>query len=55
MARCPFHDDKTPSLSLSPEKGVWHCFSCGRGGDGIGLFMELRRLNFADAVWELAP
>jgi len=55
VTSCPFHEDRTPSLSLSPEKGLWHCFSCGRGGDGIGLVMELRRLDFPGAVRELSP
>jgi DNA primase len=33
--RCPFHQDDTPSLSIDPAKGLWHCFGCGVGGDGI--------------------
>ena len=53
MARCPFHEDKTPSLSLTPEGGVWHCFGCGRGGDGIALVRAMRGLGFRDAVREL--
>lgn len=51
--RCPFHEDRTPSLFLSSEKGVWTCFSCGRGGDGIGLFQELKKLDFKEAVKEM--
>jgi hypothetical protein len=54
MARCPFHEDKTPSLSLSPGKGLWYCFSCGRAGDGIGLVMQMKKMDFAEAVRELA-
>ncbi len=54
VLRCPFHGDRTPSLYLNPEKGLWHCFSCGRGGDGIRLVMEVRRMDFADAVKEMA-
>jgi DNA primase catalytic core len=51
MGRCPFHEDgKTPSLSISAEKGLWHCFGCGAGGDAI-RFLELHdRLGFRDAV-----
>jgi hypothetical protein len=55
VARCPFHEDRTPSLSLSPDKGLWHCFSCGRGGDGISLFQQARGLEFKQAVEELVP
>jgi hypothetical protein len=54
MCRCPFHDDKTPSLSIDTDKGLWHCFSCLRGGDGIGLYMKVRRLDFTDVVKELS-
>ena len=54
MCRCPFHEDNTPSFSLSPDKDLWHCFSCGRGGDGIGLFQAVRRIGFVEAVKELA-
>jgi len=55
VARCPFHEDRTPSLSLSPTKGLWHCFSCGRGGDGISLVMQVKNLDFTGAVKEMAP
>jgi len=36
---CPFHDDRNPSLSVNREKGIWHCFGCGRGGD-VHRFIE---------------
>ncbi|HSW29669.1 MAG TPA: CHC2 zinc finger domain-containing protein [Longimicrobiales bacterium] len=52
--RCPFHEDRTPSLSLSPEKGLWHCFSCSEGGDALALLMRVRRVEFSAAVRELA-
>lgn len=54
VCSCPFHEDETPSLYLNSEKGAWHCFSCGRGGDGIQLYMEVKKIAFADAVRELA-
>jgi len=52
--RCPFREDRTPSLSLDPGRGLWHCFSCSEGGDALRLIMRVRRLAFADAVRELA-
>ncbi len=52
--RCPLHDDHHPSMSLDTAKGLWFCFPCGEGGDGIKLYMRARRLNFAEAVRELA-
>ena len=51
---CPFHDDAKPSFSIEPDKGLWYCFPCGIGGDGIELVMRLRHLDFAGAVRELA-
>ncbi len=54
LVRCPLHDDHHPSMSLDTGKGLWFCFPCGEGGDGIKLYMRARRLNFAEAVRELA-
>ena len=54
MVRCPLHDDHHPSMSIDTGKGLWFCFPCGEGGDGIKLYMRARRLNFAEAVRELA-
>ena len=51
---CPLHDDHRPSMSIDAGKGVWYCFVCGLGGDGIALFMKARRIEFAEAVRELA-
>ena len=51
---CPLHDDSRPSLRLNAERGLWHCFPCGEGGDGIELWMRVRGVTFADAVRELA-
>lgn len=54
MARCPLHGEKTPSLSVSSEKGVYHCFGCGRNGDAITFVQEIENLDFAGAVEFLA-
>lgn len=52
--RCPLHDDRDPSMSIDVEKGLWYCFPCGEGGDGISLYMKARRQSFSEAVRELA-
>jgi len=52
--KCPFHKDDTPSMTVSAEKGLWHCFGCGEGGDVIGFFMKIERLTFIEAVRRLA-
>ena len=54
MGACPFHTDKTPSLSVSADKGVWHCFSCQRGGDLFTFVMEMEGLEFRDVLELLA-
>ena len=51
---CPLHDDSHPSLQLNPAKQVWYCHPCGIGGDAITLYMLTRRIEFAEAVRELA-
>jgi DNA primase len=53
-ACCPFHGEKTPSFTVSPEKGFYHCFGCGAHGTVIGFLMEHDRLEFIEAVEELA-
>ncbi|NIO17715.1 MAG: DNA primase [Deltaproteobacteria bacterium] len=50
---CPFHREKTPSFFVSSEKGVFHCFGCGTGGDSISFLMQLKKLEYRDAVEEL--
>jgi len=51
---CPFHDDKSPSFSVSPSKQFYYCFSCGAGGNAIKFLMELNKQSFGDVVLELA-
>ncbi len=53
-ACCPFHGEKTPSFTVSPDKGFYHCFGCGEHGTALGFLMEFDRLPFVDAVEELA-
>ncbi|MFM8936083.1 MAG: DNA primase [Vulcanococcus sp.] len=51
---CPFHDDTSPSMTVSPAKQFYYCFSCGAGGNAIKFLMELQRQSFSDVVLELA-
>ena len=51
---CPFHDDKSPSFSVSPGKQFYYCFSCGAGGNAIKFLMELGKRSFSDVVMSLA-
>ncbi|NLW64858.1 MAG: DNA primase [Clostridiales bacterium] len=51
---CPFHSEKTPSFSVSPEKQIYHCFGCGKGGGVINFIMEIENLSYPDAVRFLA-
>ena len=46
---CPFHGEKTPSFQVDPDKGLWHCFGCGKGGDALTFLMDLDGLTFSDA------
>jgi DNA primase len=54
QACCPFHNEKSPSFTVSPEKQFYHCFGCGAHGNSISFLMEYDGLNFPDAVQELA-
>ena len=54
QARCPFHNEKSPSFSVSPTKQFYHCFGCGAHGTAIGFVMEYQGIGFIDAVKELA-
>src|SRR3954470_6165553 len=51
---CPFHQEKTPSFSVSPEKGVWHCFGCQKSGDAITFVREVEHLDFVETIERLA-
>ncbi len=51
---CPFHDDSKPSLTVSPAKQFYYCFSCGAGGNSIKFLMEFKRQSFSDVILELA-
>ncbi len=54
MACCPFHNEKTPSFTVSPAKQFYHCFGCGAHGTALGFLMEYERLSFPEAVEALA-
>jgi DNA primase len=51
---CPFHEEKTPSFSVSPDRGTYHCFGCGVGGDAISFVRETENLDFVGAIEWLA-
>lgn len=53
-ARCPFHQEKTPSFNINPERQIYHCFGCGAGGNVLTFVMEYDKLSFPEAVRELA-
>jgi len=54
MGLCPFHPEKTPSFSINPELGVYHCFGCQKSGDAITFIREVEHLDFVEAVERLA-
>ena len=54
MGLCPFHNERTPSFSVSPSKGICKCFSCGKGGSPVNFLMELEQMTFNEALRWLA-
>jgi DNA primase len=54
VGRCPFHQEKTPSFTVSAEKQVYHCFGCGAGGNVFGFVMQFEKVSFVEAVRSLA-
>lgn len=54
MGCCPFHQEKTPSFSVSPAKGFYKCFGCGKGGNAFTFLMEMEGLNFPEAIQRVA-
>jgi DNA primase len=53
-APCPFHEEKSPSFVVSPQKQIYHCFGCGAGGDAVKFVMEYEKLNYPEALEKLA-
>src|SRR5712692_7849064 len=54
LGLCPFHAEKTPSFTVSEERGMFHCFGCGAGGNVFGFLMSLESLTFPEVVERLA-
>ena len=50
LGRCPFHDEKTPSFTVSPSKGIFKCFGCGKGGNAVNFVMEHEQYTFVEAI-----
>ena len=54
LGLCPFHDDKKPSMSVSPSRGIYKCFSCGAGGDALSFLVKIQNREYKDVIFELA-
>ena len=50
MGVCPFHDEKTPSFTVSPAKGIYKCFGCGKGGNSVNFVMEHEQFSYPEAL-----
>src|SRR5512137_2475776 len=54
LGLCPFHNEKTPSFTVSPAKGIFKCFGCGKGGNAVNFIMEHEHLSYPEALRYLA-
>ncbi|MEK6616276.1 MAG: DNA primase [Bacteroidota bacterium] len=54
IARCPFHNEKTPSFNVNPVRNIYKCFGCGKGGDSVSFVMEHEKMNYPEALRYLA-
>src|SRR5210317_1848056 len=54
LGLCPFHNEKTPSFTVSPAKGIFKCFGCGKGGNAVNFIMEHENLTYPEALKWLA-
>ena len=54
IARCPFHNEKTPSFNVNPARNIYKCFGCGKGGDSVSFVMEHEKMNYPEALRYLA-
>src|SRR6056297_4036631 len=54
LGLCPFHNEKTPSFTVSPSKGIYKCFGCGKGGNAVNFIMEHEHLSYPEALKYLA-
>ncbi len=54
LGNCPFHDEKTPSFTVSPSKGIYKCFGCGKGGNPVNFIMDHEKLDYVDALKHIA-
>ena len=54
LGNCPFHNEKTPSFTVSPAKGIYKCFRCGKGGNSVSFIMEHEHLTYVEALKFLA-
>ena len=50
IGNCPFHEEKTPSFTVSPSKGIYKCFGCGKGGNSVSFVMEHEHYSYPEAL-----